>query len=409
MIADGKYRDHIKSTLLVLKKKMLRRTSDFFDSEDIRDYVEAVVFLKERGYSIEAEGALERYEKMPEQDRRILDELDYLANLKKLISGGKLEAVLKLLVKSGLLQAENGSEAPAPGTLFEEVVIGYDNWGMRGSVQQTDNISEVMQELLLQGFRPGTDGEISIYDMAMGKGFLLSGISSKVEKLYPQAHVVCAGQEKDPRKYSIAEADAILKGIEHDYVNADVIPQDHFVGKTFSLVITGFPAETNWGAYANEVIEEYKTIPFGRFQPGLPGVYDGQVLYLLNGISKMAKKGKMAIVMTHDALVDPRVKEMENIRRYVLENDWIETIVRTKAKVKMRKFSCIYILNNNKTSQRAGKIQIIDMVDVMVEGKELVLQAYEDFGDQVYKDGELMVKSRICSAAEYEQMICATS
>ena len=43
------------------------------------------------------------------------------------------------------------------------------------------------------------------------------------------------------------------------------------------------------------------------------------------------------------------------------------------------------------------------------EGKELVLQAYEDFGDQVYKDGELMVKSRICSAAEYEQMICATS
>lgn len=180
----------------------------------------------------------------------------------------------------------------------------------------------------------------------MGKGFLLSGTVNKVEKLYPQAHVVCAGQEKDLRKYSIAEADAILKGIEHDYVNADVIPQDHFVGKTFSLVITGFPAETNWGAYANEVIEEYKTIPFGRFQPGLSGVYNGQILYLLNGIAKMAKKGKMAIVMTNDALVDPRVKEMENIRRYVLENDWIETIVRTKAKVKMRKFSCIYILNN---------------------------------------------------------------
>lgn len=100
---------------------------------------------------------------------------------------------------------------------------------------------------------------------------------------------------------------------------------------------------------------------------------------------------------------------MENIRRYVLENDWIETIVRTKAKVKMRKFSCIYILNSNKTAQRAGKIQIIDMADEMVEGKELVLQAYKDFGDQVYKDRELMVKSRICSAAEYEQMICATS
>ena len=49
------------------------------------------------------------------------------------------------------------------------------------------------------------------------------------------------------------------------------------------------------------------------------------------------------------------------------------------------------------------------MADEMVEGKELVMQAYKDYGDQVYKDRELMVESRICSAAEYEQMICATS
>lgn len=406
MIADDKYRDHIKSTLLVLKKKMLRRTSDFFDSEDIRDYVEAVVFLKERGYSIEAEGVLERYEKLPEQDRRILDELDYPANLKKLISEGKLRAVIKTIVKSGLLQEEGGLEAPSSGILFEEVVRCFDTWGMRGTVRQMDNITEVMQELLLQGIRSGNDGEISIYDMATGKGFLLFDAGDKAGELCPEARVICCGQEKDPHNYIMAKTIARLKGREHDLVNADVIPEDHFVGKTFSIVITGFPVDTNWGAYANEVIEEYKTIPFGRFQPGLPGVYDGQVLYLLNGISKMSANGRMGIVMTHDALVDPRVKEMENIRKYILENDWIEAIVNTKAKPKVRKFSSIYILNNNKTAQRAGKIQIIDMADEKVEGKELVLQAYKEFGDQVYEDGEMMVKSRICSAAEYESMLC---
>ena len=407
MIADDKYRDHIKSTLLVLKKKMLRRTSDFFDSEDIRDYVEAVVFLKERGYSIGAEGTLERYEKLPEQDRRILDELDYPANLKKLISEGKLRAVIKTIVKSGLLQEEGGLEAPASGILFEEVVRCFDTWGMRGTVRQMDNITEVMQELLLQGIRSGNDGEISIYDMAMGKGFLLFDAGDKAGELCPEARVICCGQEKDPHNYIMAKTIARLKGREHDLVNADVIPEDHFVGKTFSIVITGFPVDTNWGAYANEVIEEYKTIPFGRFQPGLPGVYDGQVLYLLNGISKMSANGRMGIVMTHDALVDPRVKEMENIRKYILENDWIEAIVNTKAKPKVRKFSSIYILNNNKTAQRAGKIQIIDMADEKVEGKELVLQAYKEFGDQVYEDGEMIVESRICSTEEYENILCS--
>ena len=59
MIADA-YRDYIKSTLLVLKKKILRSAGDFINGDEIRDFIEAVVFLKERGYSIEAEGALER-------------------------------------------------------------------------------------------------------------------------------------------------------------------------------------------------------------------------------------------------------------------------------------------------------------------------------------------------------------
>lgn len=408
MIADA-YRDYIKSTLLVLKKKILRSAGDFINGDEIRDFIEAVVFLKERGYSIEAEGALERYEDLPEQDREILDELNYPANLKKLISEGKLRAVIKTIVKSGLLQEEGGLEAPASGILFEEVVRCFDTWGMRGTVRQMDNITEVMQELLLQGIRSGNDGEISIYDMAMGKGFLLFDAGDKAGELCPEARVICCGQEKDPHNYIMAKTIARLKGREHDLVNADVIPEDHFVGKTFSIVITGFPVDTNWGAYANEVIEEYKTIPFGRFQPGLPGVYDGQVLYLLNGISKMSANGRMGIVMTHDALVDPRVKEMENIRKYILENDWIEAIVNTKAKPKVRKFSSIYILNNNKTAQRAGKIQIIDMADEKVEGKELVLQAYKEFGDQVYEDGEMIVESRICRAEEYEQMICATS
>jgi hypothetical protein len=266
-----------------------------------------------------------------------------------------------------------------------------------GTIRQGDNIAAIMQDLLLKGVKAGPDGRISVYDMAMGTGLMLSAVVEKAGEMCPKAHVVCCGQEKDPHKYILAKAAAMLKGLDHDYAEADVIPEDRFVGQTFSLGVTGFPVETNWGKNAKEVIEEYKAIPFGRFQPGLPSVSDVQVLYLLNGISKMADGGKMAIVMTDDALLDPRAKEMENIRKYVLGNDLIETIVRTKAKPKIRKFSCIYLLNKKKLAKRRGKVQNINIESEMVEGKDIVLQAYKEFRNRVYEDGENTIESRICS------------
>ena len=131
-------------------------------------------------------------------------------------------------------------------------------------------------------------------------------------------------------------------------------------------------------------------------------VLDGETMAAMKE-GDIAKK--MAIVMTDDALLDPRAKEMENIRKYVLGNDLIETIVRTKAKPKIRKFSCIYILNKKKLAKRRGKIQIINIENEMVEGKDIVLQAYKEFRNRVYEDGDYMIESRILSTADYEGML----
>ena len=281
MIADA-YRDYIKSTLLVLKKKILRSAGDFINGDEIRDFIEAVVFLKERGYSIEAEGALERYEDLPEQDREILDELNYPANLKKLISEGKLRAVIKTIVKSGLLQEEGGLEAPASGILFEEVVRCFDTWGMRGTVRQMDNITEVMQELLLQGIRSGNDGEISIYDMAMGKGFLLFDAGDKAGELCPEARVICCGQEKDPHNYIMAKTIARLKGREHEFeagvkalsAYADVhcvkAEGPHPAGNIGTIVAAISPinkGEYIWSVNAQDVANIGRWVMTGEYQP----------------------------------------------------------------------------------------------------------------------------------------------
>lgn len=404
-------RENIRSALKALERKVLNRAGGCFSGEDAENFIEAVVFLKERGYPLAAgrdsgSDAMKTYEGLPEEDREVLDGLGYPSNLGKLLDEGVAEAVIKLFGKSPLFQKGYGLETPSPGELFSAVVSCYETRRMHAdTIRQGDNIAAIMQDLLLQGVRAGSGGTISIYDMAMGTGARLSGTGEKVREKCPKAGVVCCGQEKDTHKYILAKAAAKLKGLEHEYANADVIPEDRFVGQTFSLGITGFPVETNWGDYAKEVIEEYKAIPFGRFQPGLPAVYDCQTLYLLNGISKMADNGRMAIVIAHDALVDPKVKEMENIRRYVLENDLIETIVRTKARPKIRKFSCIYILSKKKPAKRKGRIQIINIENETVEGKDIVLQAHKEFRNRVYEGGEFTIESRICSIKEYEEMI----
>ena len=340
-------RENIRSALKALERKVLNRAGGCFSGEDAENFIEAIVFLKERGYPLAAgrdsgNNALKTDESLPEEDREVLDGLDYPSNLGKLIDEGVAEAVMKMFGKSPLFQEGYGPETPSPGDLFSAVVSCYDTRRMHAdTIRQGDNIAAIIQDLLLKGIKAAPDARIGVYDMAMGTGLMLSAVAEKAGVMCPKAHVVCCGQEKDPHKYTLAKAAAMLKGLDHDYANADVIPEDRFVGQTFSLGVTGFPIETNWGKNAKEVIEEYKAIPFGRFQPGLPSVSDVQVLYLLNGISKMADGGKMAIVMTDDALLDPRAKEMENIRKYVLGNDLIETIVRTKAKPKSRKFSCV--------------------------------------------------------------------
>ena len=376
-------RENIRSALKALERKVLNRAGGCFSGEDAENFIEAIVFLKERGYPLAAgrdsgNNALKKQESLPEEDREVLDGLDYPSNLGKLIDEGVAEAVMKLFGKSPLFQEGYGPETPSPGDLFSAVVSCYDTRRMHAdTIRQGDNIAAIIQDLLLKGIKAGPDARIGVYDMAMGTGLMLSAVAEKAGVMCPKAHVVCCGQEKDPHKYTLAKAAAMLKGLDHDYANADVIPEDRFVGQTFSLGVTGFPIETNWV----------------------------QVLYLLNGISKMADGGKMAIVMTDDALLDPRAKEMENIRKYVLGNDLIETIVRTKAKPKIRKFSCIYILNKKKLAKRRGKIQIINIENEMVEGKDIVLQAYKEFRNRVYEDGDHMIESRILSTADYEGML----
>ena len=178
-------RENIRSALKALERKVLNRAGGCFSGEDAENFIEAIVFLKERGYPLAAgrdsgNNALKTYESLPEEDREVLDGLDYPSNLGKLIDEGVAEAVMKLFGKSPLFQEGYGPETPSPGDLFSAVVSCYDTRRMHAdTIRQGDNIAAIIQDLLLKGIKAGPDARIGVYDMAMGTGLMLSAVAEK--------------------------------------------------------------------------------------------------------------------------------------------------------------------------------------------------------------------------------------
>ncbi|MGN0324890.1 MAG: class I SAM-dependent DNA methyltransferase, partial [Lachnospiraceae bacterium] len=143
----------------------------------------------------------------------------------------------------------------------------------------------------------------------------------------------------------------------------------------------------------------------GRFAPGLPKISDGQQLFVLNGLSKLATNGKMAIIQNGSPLFSGDAGSgPSEIRRYILENDWLDAIVQLSTDMFMNTgiSTYIWILNKNKPAYRAGKVQLIDAShcyearrksigtkrnDITDLCRELITKAYGEFrNDEIYGD-----------------------
>ena len=143
----------------------------------------------------------------------------------------------------------------------------------------------------------------------------------------------------------------------------------------------------------------------GRFAPGLPKISDGQQLFVLNGLSKLAPGGKMAIIQNGSPLfAGDAGSGPSNIRQYILENDWLDTIVQLSTDQFMNTgiSTYIWVLCKDKPAYRCGKVQLIDAShcyeqrrkaigtkrnDISDHCRELIVQAYGEYrNNAVYGD-----------------------
>ena len=209
----------------------------------------------------------------------------------------------------------------------------------------------------------------SIYDPAAGTGGMLAVAEEHIRGLNPQAKLSLFGQELNDESYAICKADMLIKGYDVDQIIAgNTLSNDGHTGKRFDYMLSNPPFGVEWKKIEKEIKKEQEQKGHnGRFGPGLPRISDGSLLFLLHLLSKMRSTheggSRVAIVLNGSPLFTGGAGSGEsNIRKWVIENDWLEAIVALPTDMFYNTgiATYIWILSNHKTAERKGKIQLIN-------------------------------------------------
>jgi type I restriction enzyme M protein len=209
----------------------------------------------------------------------------------------------------------------------------------------------------------------SLYDPTAGTGGMLSVAEDHLSGQNPDARLVMYGQELNGESYAICKADMLIKGQDiSNIIHGNTLSDDGLTGNQFDYMLSNPPFGVEWKKIQKEIKKEHEQEGFnGRFGPGLPRVSDGSLLFLMHLISKMrpTKDGgsRFGIVLNGSPLFTGNAGSGESeIRRYVLENDYLEAIIGMPTDMFYNTgiSTYIWIVTNRKPKNRKGKVQLID-------------------------------------------------
>ena len=365
---------------------------------------------------------------------------DYLsgfsANAQDVLAKFDFDNIIKRMVESNTLYLvikEFGSEkgylgpdkinAVDCGYIFEDLVRRFsESFGEEAGAHFTSrDIIYLMTDLLLSEADLDTSS-MTVYDMAMGTSQMLSCMEERIHELNSDIEVTCFGQEFNPSTFAIAKADMMIRGGDPNNMRfGDTLSEDQFPGFTFQYIISTPPFGIDWKREQKAVEAEAARGEMGRFAPGLPKISDGQQLFVLNGLAKLANKGKMAIIQNGSPLFSGDAGSgPSNIRQYILENDWLDCIIQLSTDMFMNTgiSTYIWVLSKDKPAHRAGKVQLIDAShcfeprrksigtkrnDITDACRELIVTAYGEFANgKVYGDKNgIYCESKVFESVEF--------
>jgi type I restriction enzyme M protein len=325
----------------------------------------------------------------------VLEEYHFDATITRLDKAGVLYAVLGDFADLELHPDVVSNEAM--GYIFEELLRKFSEMSNEtaGEHYTPREVIRLMVNLLFAEDTDALTGPApvrKIYDPAAGTGGMLTVATNYLTDLNPNAILEVYGQELNPETWAIARSELMMRGAEADRMMlGNSFTQDGYAGTHFDYMLANPPYGVDWKTYADPIKTEAATKGFsGRFGAGLPRISDGSFLFLQHMISKMkpvvdrpetpwADGGsRIAIVLSGSPLFSGGAGSGESeIRRWIIENDWLEGIVALPDQMFYNTGinTYVWIVTNRKPADRRGTVTLVD-------ARELGTKMRKSLGDK---------------------------
>ncbi|MBD2255184.1 type I restriction-modification system subunit M [Nostoc parmelioides] len=274
------------------------------------------------------------------------------------------------------------------GYVFEELIRKFneENNEEAGEHFTPREVIKLMTHLLFIPVKDKLPPVITVYDGACGSGGMLTESQDFIQDLAGeikyQAAVYLYGKEVNGETYAICKSDMMIKGNDPENIKfGSTLATDEFTGLRFDFMLSNPPYGKSYKSDQKYILDG-KDVLDGRFEvvlknfqgeseivPAIPRSSDGQLLFLMDMVSKMKRLddsplgSRIASVHNGSSLFTGDAGSGEsNIRRYIIENDSLEAIIQLPNNLFYNTgiTTYIWVLSNNKTSQRKGKVQLID-------------------------------------------------
>lgn len=337
----------------------------------------------------------------------ILANMGFFAQIERMADAGVLYQVISDFTADNADMNPEKISAIDMGYVFENLVQRFsESYDEEAGAHFTSrDIIYLMCDLLtMNADFSGEDAPAkTVYDMAMGTSQMLTCMEERIHALDKEAEIICYGQEINPFTFGIAKADMLIRGGDPENMQfGDTLNADKFKGYTFDYIISNPPFGIDWKREAADVEKEHKLGDAGRFGVGLPQKSDGQMLFLLNGIAKLKDTGRMAIIQNGSSLFTGDAGSgPSEIRRYIIENDWLDAIVQLPSDSFYNTGIATYVwlVSKNKPETHRERVLLIDAskccearrrpignkrVDVTETCRNLITQAYGEYKSAIF-------------------------
>jgi type I restriction enzyme M protein len=301
----------------------------------------------------------------------ILDKFLFTDQLKRLKEAGILWNVFERFTEVDLHPDKVSSVDM--GYLFEDLIRRFSEISNEtaGEHFTPREVIRLIVELLIANDDTKLTGKgiiRQVYDPACGTGGMLALTEEALKEFNPSIRVELFGQELNGESFGICKSDMLVTGHDPEQIAfGNTLTNDAHKAKTFHYMLSNPPYGVDWKKYQEPIRAEAETLGFdGRFGAGLPRISDGQLLFLQHMISKMRDDetgSRIGIVMNGSPLFSGGAGSGESeIRRWMLERDWVEAIVALPTDLFYNTGiqTYVWLLTNRKPKARRGKVQLVD-------------------------------------------------